>query len=123
MGWNFKERAEIAIEKTSSLDEDNLLAVAVDAGADDLDTSGEDSVVVIAEPSKLEPVRDALAKAGYKVQSADVSMAPLSTVEVTSADAAKQLLRLLDTLEGHEDVQSVYANYDMDAKWMQEFLS
>jgi transcriptional/translational regulatory protein YebC/TACO1 len=50
-------------------------------------------------------------------------MAPLSTVEVSSGDTAKQLLRLLDALEGHEDVQEVYANFDMDAKWMQEFVS
>jgi transcriptional/translational regulatory protein YebC/TACO1 len=50
-------------------------------------------------------------------------MSPKSTVEVTSADSAKMLLRLLDTLENHDDVQTVYANFDMDQKWMQEFVS
>jgi transcriptional/translational regulatory protein YebC/TACO1 len=50
-------------------------------------------------------------------------MAPMSTVEVTDSDIAKQLLRLLDTLENHDDVQNVFANFDMDAKLMQEFLN
>jgi YebC/PmpR family DNA-binding regulatory protein len=123
VGWNFKERGEITIEKTSALNEDDLLSVAVEAGATDLDTSSDDVVVVICEPLGLEKVRDALAKAGYKATSAEVTMAPLSTVEVTTGDTAKQLLKLLDTLENHEDVQQVYANFDMDADWMREFLN
>jgi transcriptional/translational regulatory protein YebC/TACO1 len=68
-------------------------------------------------------VRDALAKAGYTVNSAEVSMAPMSTVEVDNWDTAKLLLRLLDTLESHDDVEHVFANFDMDAKYMQEFLN
>ncbi|HEY9716470.1 MAG TPA: YebC/PmpR family DNA-binding transcriptional regulator [Trichormus sp.] len=123
VGWNFKERGEVAIDKGDGLDEDSLLSAALDSGADDLDTSGEESVLVICEPTKLESVRNSLSSSGYKVSSADIAMAPLSTVEVSSGDTAKLLLRLLDVLEGHEDVQQVYANFDMDAKWMQEFVS
>jgi YebC/PmpR family DNA-binding regulatory protein len=123
VGWNFKERGEISIEKTAALDEDHLLSVAVDAGADDLDTSGDETALVICHSTKIEPVKDALVKAGYKVTSAEPSMAPNSTVEVSEADVAKQLLKLLDTLENHDDVQQVYANFDMDARWMQEFLN
>jgi YebC/PmpR family DNA-binding regulatory protein len=123
VGWNFKERGEVAIDKGDGLDEDSLLSAALDSGADDLDTNGEESVLVICEPTKLESVRNSLASSGYKVSSAELAMAPLSTVEVSSGDTAKQLLRLLDALEGHEDVQEVYANFDMDAKWMQEFVS
>jgi YebC/PmpR family DNA-binding regulatory protein len=123
VGWNFKERGEVAIDKGDGLDEDSLLSAALDSGADDLDTSGEESVLVICEPTKLESVRNSLSSSGYKVSSAELAMAPLSTVEVSTGDTAKLLLRLLDALEGHEDVQQVYANFDMDAKWMQEFVS
>lgn len=123
VGWMFKERGEVVIERSAKLDEDSLLMAAVDAGAQDLDTSSDDSLVVICEPNKTEQVREALTKAGYEPRSADVSMSPISTVEITESDTAKQLLKLLDTLENHDDVQNVYANFDMDANWMQEFLN
>jgi len=123
VGWNFQERGEIAIERTQKLVEDDLLAAAVEAGADDLDASGEDSILVICQPAHLESVKEALEKAGYTVSSAEVSMSPNSTVEVDNWDTAKQLLRLLDTLESHDDVEHVYANYEMDAKYMEEFLN
>ena len=123
VGWNFKERGEISIAKSNKVDEDNLLSAAIDAGADDLETSAEDSILVVCEPLKLENVREGLAKAGYQIAAAEVSMAPMATVEVTSGDVAKQLLRLLDVLEGHDDVQHVFANFDMDEKLMQEFVS
>lgn len=122
VSWNFKERGQVEVEKSETLNEDNLLAAAVDAGAEDLE-SADESITVICEPLKIEQVRTELEMAGYKVLSAEVSMAPNSTVEVTSADIAKQLLRLLDMLENLDDVQNVYANFDMDAKWMQEFLN
>jgi YebC/PmpR family DNA-binding regulatory protein len=123
VGWNFEERGEIEIAKENKLDEDALLQAAIEAGADDLDATNEAAVYVYCQPHSLEPVRNGLEKAGYKVQSAEVTMSPKSTVEVTSADSAKQLLRLLDTLENHDDVQNVYANFDMDQNWMQEFLN
>lgn len=123
VGWNFKERGEIQIPKAGQLDEDKLLAAAVDAGAEDVETDADDYILVVCDPFKLEPVKNAVEKAGYKVESAHVSMAPNSTVEVTSADVAKQLLRLLDMLENHDDVQNVYANFDMDEKWLKELVS
>ncbi|HEY9678245.1 MAG TPA: YebC/PmpR family DNA-binding transcriptional regulator [Drouetiella sp.] len=123
VGWNFKERGEIQILKTDKLNEDDLLAAAVDAGAEDLETDADEYILVVCEPFKLEPVKTALEKSGYNVDTAHVSMAPNSTVEVTSADSAKQLLRLLDVLENHDDVQNVYANFDMDEKWLKELVS
>ncbi len=123
VGWNFEERGEIAIEQSAKLNEDDLLQAAVEAGADDLDMSAPDEAYVFCQPLKLEAVRNGLVQAGYKVTSAEVTMAPKSTVEVTSSDVAKLLLRLLDILENHDDVQNVYANFDMDQNWMQEFLN
>lgn len=123
VGWNFEERGEIEIEKTAKTDEDELLQAAIEAGADDLDTSNESIAYVYCQPNSLEAVRNGLVKTGYKVSSAQVTMSPKSTVEVTNADVAKQLLRLLDILENHDDVQNVYANFDMNQEWMQEFLN
>ncbi|MFX6269899.1 YebC/PmpR family DNA-binding transcriptional regulator, partial [Acinetobacter baumannii] len=90
---------EIEIEKTEKLDEDSLLGAAIEAGPDDLDSTNESAVFVYCQPHSLESVRNGLVKAGYNVSSAQVTMSPKSTVEVTSADSAKLLLRLLDTLE------------------------
>jgi len=123
VGWMFKERGEISIERNAKLIEDDLLMAAVEAGADDLDTSDEESVMVLCEPLKLEQVRDSLVKAGYQPSSAETTMAPLSTVEIKEADMAKQLLRLLDALENHDDVQQVYANFDMDTGLLQASMS
>lgn len=121
VGWMFKERGEIVIEKTQELKEDDLLIAALDAGAEDLDTEDTESVIVYCQPLQLELVQEGLKKAGYRIVSAQASMDPLSTVEITDPDNAKKLLRLLDVLENHDDVQNVFANFDMDARWMQEF--
>lgn len=122
VGWMFKERGEITIEKTSALNEDELMLAAVEAGADDLDTADEESITVICPAQALESVRGLLAQAGYKITAADTTMAPISTVSVTEPEQAKQLLRLLDALENHDDVQHVYANFDMDTKLLQECM-
>ena len=123
VGWMFKERGEVVVDRTPKLDEDNLMMAALDAGAEDVDTSAEDSVIVICEPAKLEAVKEALSAAKYEVSSAEIVMAPSSTVEVTDAEIGKQLLRLLDVLENLDDVQQIYSNFEMDSAWMQEFAS
>lgn len=119
VGWMFTERGEITINRSASLSEDDLLLAAVDAGADDLDTADDETLTAICKPQNLEAVRNALAKAGYDIATAAVTIAPLSTVSVTDAEQAKQLLRLLDALEYHDDVQYVYANFDMDTNLLQ----
>lgn len=123
VGWMFKERGELSVERTDKLNEDDLMLAALDAGADDVDTSGEEAVIVICPPEKLEAVKNALCSGGYTVSSADVVMSPLSTAEVTDADTARNLLRLLDALENQDDVQRVWANFEMDTKIMDEFLA
>jgi YebC/PmpR family DNA-binding regulatory protein len=121
VGWNFVERGEIEINKV--VDDDKLLQAAIESGAADLDTTNDEIDYVYCEPNLLEAVRNALLKSGYKVVSAQITMSPKSTVEINNADLGKQLLRLLDTLENHDDVQNVYANFDMNQNWMQEFLN
>jgi YebC/PmpR family DNA-binding regulatory protein len=123
VSWIFRERGEVAVEKTPDLNEDALLGAALELGADDLDNSSEDSVLVICQSMLLQAVKEGLTARGFKVLSADAALSPQSTVEVADKEVAKQLMRLLDLLENQEDVQQVYANFDIDPAWMQEFFS
>lgn len=123
VNWMFKERGEIVIEKNNKFDEDALMMAALDAGAEDLDTSAEEEAVVICSPEQIEMVKNGLSSAGYKVASAQSNMVPATVVEITSADTAKMLLKLLDSLENHDDVQNVFANFEMDQAWMEQFLN
>jgi YebC/PmpR family DNA-binding regulatory protein len=123
VSWIFKERGEVVIEKSSVANEDELLAAALESGADDLDDSSEDSVIVICPSNQVDVIAEALRARRFNVVSAEASFAPSMSVEITDREIAKQLLRLLDSLENQEDVQQVYANFDMDQNWMQEFLN
>jgi len=123
VSWLFKERGEVVVEKATSLNEDQLLSVALEAGADDLDNSSEDVITVICQPNSVDQVRTVIEKHGFSLVSAEASFAPSTTIEVTDKDIAKQLLRLIDALENQEDVQQVYANFDMDPAWIEEFIN
>jgi transcriptional/translational regulatory protein YebC/TACO1 len=98
------------------------MMAALEAGADDIDTSDDEIITVLCEPGNLETLSEALRLAGYAIDSSETTMAPSSTIEVTEPDNAKLLLKLLDVLENHEDVQQVYANFDMDSGLMQEAM-
>ncbi len=123
VGWMFKQRGEITIERNARFSEEDIMMAALEAGADDVETDEEETVCVVCPPLQLEQVHKALVAGGHKVVSSEVTMSPLSTVEVNESANAKQLMRLLDTLESHDDVQHVYANFDMDAKLMEECLA
>ncbi len=120
VNWMFKERGEIEVEKDKGFDEDSLLLAASEAGALDLSVEPEDHALVICPPDKLSLIKTAVANAGHKVRSAEINMDPMSTVEVSDREIAKQLFKLLDHLENHDDVQSVFANFDISDDWMQE---
>ena len=121
VGWMFTERGEIHINKNAKLNDDELMMAALEAGADDVETA-EDEVTIVCQPHNLDTVRKGLAEAGHKIAHFEVTMTPSTYVEVTDKDLAKQLLRLLDALENHDDVQTVYANFDMNAEWLAESI-
>lgn len=120
VGWMFTERGELYIDKNATLSDDDLMMAALEAGADDIETSDEESVTIICQPNSLEAVRKSLLGLGHKVTRSEVSMVPSTYVDVADKDMAKQLLRLLDALESHDDVQTVYANFDMNPDWLAE---
>jgi YebC/PmpR family DNA-binding regulatory protein len=123
VGWMFKERGEITIPRPQKMSDDDIMLAALDAGAEDVDTASDEYITVICQPMDLEKVQTGLVKAGLTVDSADAIMDPISTAEIQDRDAAKQLIKLLDVIENHDDVQKVYANFEMNPDWIAEFMN
>jgi YebC/PmpR family DNA-binding regulatory protein len=118
VGWMFKKRGVVGIEK-SAIDEDKLLELALDAGADDL-SSDTDTFQVLTSPDKLNAVRETLEKAGLVIAHAEQTRIPENTVAV-SGHTAGQVLKLMEELEDHDDVQNVAANFDISDQEMAQF--
>ena len=111
VGWQFSRRGVVYV--AGSAGEDELMEAAIDAGADDI-TREDGSWRVLSEPSVVYDLRDALIAGGFEVLSAESTMVPSLTVPVTDETDARQVLRILDALEDNDDVQDVYANFDID---------
>lgn len=111
VAWMFHKKGLILIDKTSGPDEETLLGIVLEAGAEDLKSEGEEYEIT-CEPDDFEAVVKALEAAGIKWDSAEVSMLPETTIALEGDDAAK-LMRLVDALEDHDDVQAVYGNFDV----------
>jgi YebC/PmpR family DNA-binding regulatory protein len=117
VGWQFSRRGVVLVD--GSLDEDTVMSAALEAGAEDVERDG-DSWRVLTDSSVVYDVKDALESAGIDVQSAESTMVSSSTIEVTDIEDARQILRIMDMLEDNDDVQDVYANFDIDESLMQE---
>lgn len=117
VGWQFSRRGVVLVPGT--LEEDAVMTAALEAGADDIERDG-DSWRVLTESSVVYDVKDALEAAGIEVQSAESTMVSSTTIEVTDVNDAKQILKIMDMLEDNDDVQDVYANFDIDDSLMQE---
>ena len=111
VSWLFQKKGLILV-KASLIDEDRLMAIGLEAGAEDIRQEG-DTFTVTTTPAEFEGVKQALAAQGIVWESADVSMVPSSSVRVEDRATGKQLLTLLDALEDHDDAQHVYANFDL----------
>jgi YebC/PmpR family DNA-binding regulatory protein len=110
VSWQFERKGIVDVDKAA--DEDELMLVAADAGADDVQDGG-DTWQVTTPPTDLHAVRTAIEEAGYKVKSGDLTMIPTTVVELSQESQAKTVLRLVDVLEDHDDVEAVYANFDI----------
>src|ERR1041385_5681488 len=109
VSWQFNRKGVVILPKTVT--EDDLMTVALDAGAEDLEDQG-DTWQLTSDPSDLNQLRAALEEAGIKFDSADLTMLPSQSVPLDNEGDAKKVLRLIDALEEHDDVQNVYANFD-----------
>lgn len=111
VSWLFQKKGLLTLN-APGLDEDRLMGIVLDAGAEDLKVEGAHATV-ITPPQALEAVKEALQKASLPTETAELTMVPTSTVRVEDAAQAKALLTLLDAVEEHEDTQHVYANFDI----------
>jgi len=110
VAWMFDKKGLIIVDKDKA-DEDELMMMALEAGAEDM-KSEEDSFEIITAPEDFESVRDAIQEAEVEMDLAEISMIPQTTVKLDGNEALK-LMKLMEGLEEHDDVQNVYANFDI----------
>lgn len=115
VAWMFEKKGVISVP-ASATTEDDLMLITLDAGAEDLEQE-EDTFRVLTSPSAFEDVKTALEENGIEYDSAEITMEPSNTIAVEGKNA-EQLLRLMDALEEHDDVQNIYSNFDIDDEVM-----
>lgn len=111
VSWMFSMKGYIEVDK-SNASEDDVMTVALDAGAEDIKSDDSKVFQIYSAPQEIENIKTALQDKGIKFETAEVTMIPSSTVKLNAADA-KSLLNLIDALEEHDDVQNVYDNSDI----------
>jgi len=116
VGWQFSRRGVIVIRHGPS--EDDVMLAALEAGADDVSADG-DTWRVMCEPNVVFDVKATLESAGFQIDSADSTMVSSTSIEVSDTDTAKKILRIMEALEDNDDVQDVYANFDISDDLME----
>ena len=111
-------RAGVRLFPKTAAKEDDLMAIVLDAGAEDLHDDG-DNWEILTDPSSYEAVLEAVKKAGIEVASSEVAMIPQNYIKL-EGQAATQMIRLVEVFEEHDDVQNVHANFDIDQKLLEE---
>jgi YebC/PmpR family DNA-binding regulatory protein len=120
VAWMFHRKGQIVVEK-ANVDEEALLNAALEAGADDMNDDGS-AWEIISAPDTFEKVRDAVKSLGIEPASAEVAMLPQNYVKVQGKEA-QQMLRLFEALDDHDDVQHVWANFDIEEKEIEASLA
>ncbi len=120
VAWMFDSCGVITVEN-DKIDEDALMEIVMEAGADDI--VNEDGVFTITtKPDDLDDVRVALEKASVEMASAEVTMVPQNTVKLETEKEASSMLKMMDILEDNDDIQKIYANFDIDQTIMEKLL-
>jgi YebC/PmpR family DNA-binding regulatory protein len=117
VGWMFERKGYFVVEK-SSIDEEKLLEIALGSGADDL-REDDSNFEIFSTPETFDTVRSALESAGIETAAAEISMLPQNYVKLEGKNA-QTMLKLMEALEEHEDVQNVWANFDIDESEFKE---
>ncbi|MCA1625208.1 MAG: YebC/PmpR family DNA-binding transcriptional regulator, partial [Acidobacteria bacterium] len=116
VAWMFDKKGYIVVDKAAK-SEDELFEIAIEAGADDVQEDG-DNFEILTAPENFEAVSEAIKKAGVEAEAAEVSMIPQNYIRL-EGDDAKRMLKLYEAVEDHDDVQNVYANFDIDESEME----
>jgi YebC/PmpR family DNA-binding regulatory protein len=119
VAWQFEQKGVISIP-LQGRDPDEVTLAAIDAGAVDVGSPEAGSIIATTPPADLEAVRRALAGAGFEAESAELSMEPTTTIDISDEKTAKQVLTFMERLEDLDDVQNVYANFDIPADLMEQ---
>jgi len=119
VAWQF-ERRGVVLVPAEGVDEDELFMAAAEGGAEDIEADG-DVIQVTSAPEDLQALRGAIEAAGFPIESVELSMLPKNTVAVDDEGKAKQLMRLIEALEDDDDVQEVYANFDIPEQVLEAF--
>lgn len=109
VSWMFDKKGVIVIERSALMDEDEVMMVALDAGAEDF-VAQDDAFEVYTAPADFSAVRETLEAQGYAFLSAEVSMIPQNTTEITDAETIEKIERFLERMDDNDDVQEVYHN-------------
>lgn len=117
VAWQFQKKGVLTVER-GKVDEDRLLALALDAGAEDV-KSGEKAFDIITAPQDFEAVKKALADAKIETALAEISFVPQNTIKLEEKNA-EQMLKLMEVLDEHDDVQKVHANFDISDEVMEK---
>jgi transcriptional/translational regulatory protein YebC/TACO1 len=117
VSWMFHKKGDIVIPK-SAAKEDDLMNIVLEAGGEDLKDDGENWEIV-TDPSSYEAVLEAVKKAGVSPASSSVTMVPQNYIKLEGSNA-HTMIRLIEALEDHDDVQHVHANFDIDQKVLEE---
>jgi YebC/PmpR family DNA-binding regulatory protein len=113
VSWLFTRKGLLLVARTDELDEDTLLEQALEAGAEDLDTEDNDFYRVYTAPEELHIVKEKLETSGVVVETAEIDMEP-STTQKLEGKKAQQMIRLMEAFDDQDDVQNVWANFDID---------
>ncbi|MFH1092712.1 MAG: YebC/PmpR family DNA-binding transcriptional regulator [Candidatus Omnitrophota bacterium] len=111
VAWQFKQKGLIIVAKDKS-EEDKLMNIILENGAEDMQ-SGEDTYEISTQPREFETVKKAIENCGIEIISSEITLVPDSTVNISDKGAAQQVLNLINALEDNDDVQNVYANFDI----------
>jgi len=113
VAWLFTRKGSILVPRSDAVDEDTIMEVALEAGAEDLDSTDTDYYRIATAAEDLHRVKDALEGRGIEVETAEFTMEPSATARV-EGKPAQQMIRLMEAFDDHDDVQSVWANFDID---------
>lgn len=117
VNWMFHQKGLVLIE-SDKVDEEKLMSIVIDAGAEDIKTE-EKAFEIITSPKEFEKVKNALEKNNIEIQTAEITMIPETTVKVEGKQA-EQVIRLMEALEDHDDIQKTHSNFDISEKYLAE---
>ena len=114
VSWMFAKRGEIKISKSSFTNQEQIYELAIEAGAEDIDFADEECAVIITKPEELEKVQKNILGKSIKSIETLLSFHPKEHIEISDPDCAKNIVKLLEAIEEHDDVQEVYSNFDIN---------